>query len=235
MMYQDFQELRNHCWAEGVEPVGAAALLAPINRAEDELEPAVAASPAVFFAVIASVAAFFFATASSAPFFFITASSVAFSTAVVSIAAFSFVAASSVAFFTVVASTVAFFTAVVSSADFFAAAAFAVSFFVVALVATTVSSAAELPLDSPGVVAHTAANESGRGAVAAGRGVLAVDLPLLGALIRLCSRTSSSDDTSLSLWTTRTTFPFPLLKVEVEAAPPWPLAALVPRICMSQD
>jgi hypothetical protein len=110
-MYQGFQEPRNHCLARGVEPLGATALLASTDRAEDELEPAVAASSVTFFTASASSAAFFTATASSVAFFTAIASSVAFFAA----------AASSAVFFTTTASSAAFFAVAASSANFFAA------------------------------------------------------------------------------------------------------------------
>jgi hypothetical protein len=103
------------------------------------------------------------------------------------------------------------------------------------LVATVVSSVVELPPDPPGVIAHVAADELGHSTVTT-RGVPpAVDLPLSGALIRLCSGTSSLDDTSSSLRTTHTTFPFSLLGARAEAAPPWPPAVPVPGLCTPRD
>jgi hypothetical protein len=81
-------------------------------------------------------------------------------------------AASSMTFFTVATSSVAFFTVVVASADFFAAAASVASFSTTALVATTTSSAAELPPDPPGGIAHATADELGCDIVAVREGLL---------------------------------------------------------------
>jgi hypothetical protein len=74
--YRDFQEPRNHRLAGGVEPLGAATLLTPTDRAGDGPEPAVAASFAAFF--VASSEAFFFVVASSAAFFFAASSTTFF-------------------------------------------------------------------------------------------------------------------------------------------------------------
>jgi hypothetical protein len=135
--------------ARGVEPLGTATLFAPANGAEDEPEPAVAASPLAFFAAIASSTTFFFAVATYVAFFFIVASS----------AAFFFTATTSVAFFIAAALTVAFFAAAASSMA---------SFSVAALVATAMPSVAELPPAPPGTVVHATADESGHGVVATG-------------------------------------------------------------------
>jgi hypothetical protein len=144
------------------------------------------------------------------------------------------VAALPAAFFTIAASFAAFFIAIASFTDFFTTAASATSFSIAALVAVAMSSAVELPLDPPGAVAHATTDEPGRGAVVAWGGGT-VDLPLRGALIHLYSGTSSLDDTSLSLWMTHTTFPFPLLGAGVDATPPWPPVVPVPGICTPRD
>jgi hypothetical protein len=65
--------------AGGVEPLGAAALLALIDGAKDEMEPAVTASSTTFFAAATSSAAFFTAVASSATFFVVAAFIASFS------------------------------------------------------------------------------------------------------------------------------------------------------------
>jgi hypothetical protein len=210
------------------QPLGADSLLDLVNEAEDELKPAVTVSPTAFlvatassmpfFAAASSAAASFFTVASSATFFFSATSFVAFYTVAASSAAFFFTAASSAAFFTAATSTAAFFKAAASSANFFAVAASVASFSAAALVATAMSSVVELLPDPLGTIAHAATDVSGCGAVAMGGG--GVDQPLSGALICLCSGTSSSDDTSSLLWTTRTTIPFPLLGARVEAASP---------------
>jgi hypothetical protein len=83
--YRGFQEPWNCRLARGVERLGTATFLTPVNGAGDGMEPTVATPLSVFFA--ASSEAFFFAAASPAVFLFAAASSVAF-----------FVAASSVAF-----------------------------------------------------------------------------------------------------------------------------------------
>jgi hypothetical protein len=205
-----------------------------------EPEPAVATPLSVFFA--ASSEAFFFAAASSAAFFFTAASSAAFF-AVASSAAF-FPAASSAAFFATTsaaaiflaaASSAAFFFSAASYAASFAAAASAASFAAVALVAATVSPAVELPLDPLCTIASAAADEADLGAGVAGGGPSAVHLPRPRALIRLYSGSSSLDDTLSSLWTTHTTFHFPLLGVGLGAAPPWPPAAPTPGIFTPRD
>jgi hypothetical protein len=214
-----------------------------------EPEPAVATPLSVFFA--ASSEAFFFVAASSAAFFFTAASSAAFF-AVASSAAF-FPAASSAAFFATTSSTAIFLAAASSAAFFFAAssaafffsaasyaasfaaAASAASFAAVALVAATVSPAAELPLHPLCTIASAAADEADLGAGVAGGGPSAVHLPRPRTLICLYSGTSSLDDTLLSLWTTHTTFHFPLLGVGLGAAPPWPPAAPTPGIFTPRD
>jgi hypothetical protein len=117
--YRGFQEPRNHRLARGVEPLGIAALLAPTDGAEDEPELAVAASSVAFFTIVPSTAAFFFS------------------------------AASSMAFFTAAALATTFFAATASSMDFFTTATSAASFSTSTLVATAVSSAAELLPDPP--------------------------------------------------------------------------------------
>jgi hypothetical protein len=203
-MYRGFQEPRNHRLARGVESLGAAALLALAYGAEDELEPKVATSSAAFFVAPATSAAIFVAAASSTAFFA--------------------TATSSMAFFTIAVSSAAFFTASTSSTTFFTMAASAASFSVVVLLAAVVSHAAEMPPDPVGAIARTATDELGCGVVAASGGSSATNPPMPATLIRLCSRTSSSDDTSLSLWRTRTTYPLSLLGAGVETAPPWPPA-----------
>jgi hypothetical protein len=130
--YQGFQEPRNHRLVGGVEPLGAAALLAPVDGIEDELEPTVNASSTAFFGAAVSSAAFFTTAASSTAFFF--------------------TAASSATFFIAAASTVVFFAAAASSTNFFAAAASTASFSIVAHVAVAMSSAAELPPDPQAVL-----------------------------------------------------------------------------------
>jgi hypothetical protein len=150
--------------ARGVEPLGVAALLGPVDGAKDEPEPEVAASFAVFFTAATSSATIFTVTTSSAAFFT--------------------TAASSATFFTAAVSSATFFTAAVSSMAFFTVAASIASFSVAALAATATSPAAELALDPAGTVAHSTADESGRGAVAASRG--------LRPLIHRCQPPSST-------------------------------------------
>jgi hypothetical protein len=90
--------MRNHRLAGGVEPLGAIALLAPADGAEDESEPADRALYVAFFAAV-------------------TTSTAIFTTATSSVAFFTTVALSA-AFFTVVTSSAAFFTTVLSSVAF---------------------------------------------------------------------------------------------------------------------
>jgi hypothetical protein len=66
--YRGFQEPWNRRLVEGVEPLGAAILLTPVDGAGDGPKPTVATPLLVFF--VASSEAFFFAAASSAAFLF---------------------------------------------------------------------------------------------------------------------------------------------------------------------
>jgi hypothetical protein len=199
VVYQGFQETRNRRLAGGVEPLGTAALLTPTDGAEDGLVPTVAASLAAFFA--ASYEAFF-VTASSAVFF---------------APPLRWLSSSPLPLWWPTSSPPLWrppFFPTASSVAFFAAATTVASFAIVALVTTAVSPAANLLLDPPGAVARATADEACLDAGAAGGGLPAIDLPRPCALIRLCSGTSSSDDTSSSLRMTHTTFPFPLLGVK---------------------
>jgi hypothetical protein len=193
-----------------VEPPSAAALLDPTAGVGEELESN-PTDATVVLVVVAPWYAVFIAAASVVTF--ATASSAAFVTAALSVATFSDVALSaealSAANFTVAASSTAF--AAVASSTVLISASFSAA-------TTAVETSLSVWVDPLGAI-NAATLRSGCGALATlgtycpdSGAPLIVDPPLQNCLILLYRGTSSSsDDTSISLSTTRgTTLPFSL-------------------------